>query len=76
MLRGLVKYVLVTTSGTWLDMSSNPNEIPRLARKHPECFVERWIYPMNPDGTHGAPFKVRLPQENPCSPTRSNPTPT
>lgn len=58
---GLLKFAVVTESGTWLDLLDNLAAARALSERNPGTHVERWVYPVLPDGTHGAPFKTRLP---------------
>jgi hypothetical protein len=52
----LVKYVLVTQSGDWLDMGTRA-QIEELLPRWPLCHMERWTYRELPDGTHDSPSK-------------------
>jgi hypothetical protein len=58
-MRYLVKYVIVTASGFWLDMGREQDMRPVVERT-PGTHLERWTYPVLPDGTHGDPVKQRL----------------
>lgn len=58
-MRRLTRYVLVTESGNWLHMADSYQEVEPLLAGNPGTHLERWVYPVLPDGTHGAPSKER-----------------